>query len=126
MSAMSDLVTRFEEHTTRLARDAQHRCISIQTQFKTLLKDANIQPKAALYAALFFATFTWLAITLSRLLLARRRRTSRPSTPNLEKRSPFKAPDRPPGGMFIPIKSISQSFFPPPLVLTQTNTAPRI
>ena len=108
MSAMSDLVTRFEEHTTRLARDAQHRCISIQTQFKTLLKDANIQPKAALYAALFFATFTWLAITLSRLLLTRRHPTSQPSTPNLEKRSPFKAPDRPPGGMFIPIKSMSQ------------------
>ncbi|CAN9411110.1 unnamed protein product [Alternaria sp. RS040] len=94
---MSDLVTRLEEHTTRLARDAQHHCTTIQTQFNTLLKDANIQPKVALYAALFFATFTWLAITLSRLLLTRRRPTSRPSTPNLEKRSPFKAPDRPPG-----------------------------
>ena len=116
MSAMSDLVTRLEEHTTRLARDAQHRCTTIQTQFNTLLKDANIQPKAALYAALFFATFTWLAITLSRLLLSRRRPTSRPSTPNLEKRSPFKAPDRPPGGMFIPIN-------PPPH--SSSPTSPR-
>ncbi|KAG9190157.1 alpha-1,2-mannosyltransferase [Alternaria panax] len=94
---MTTLVTHLEEQARCFARDAQHYCSTVQTQLTTSLKEANIQPKAALYAVLFFATFTWFAIALSRRLFTRRHSTSRPSTPNLEKRSPFKAPDRPPG-----------------------------
>ncbi|KAF2031917.1 hypothetical protein EK21DRAFT_99437 [Setomelanomma holmii] len=58
----------------------------------------NLHPKAALYTGLLFVTCIWLAITVTRHFRTRtRNQITPPSTPNLEKRSPFKALDRPPG-----------------------------
>jgi flagellar biosynthesis protein FlhB len=101
MSVMSTLVTQVEEHARRLARDVQHHCTNAQTHVKNVLRDANINSKAALYSVLLFVAFTYLSITIVRLVRIRRQNTARPSTPNLEKRSPFKAPDRPFGGKQI-------------------------
>ncbi|KAI4710377.1 hypothetical protein J4E89_004832 [Alternaria sp. Ai002NY15] len=94
---MAALITDLDEHARRLARDIQQHCTAAQNHLTSLLQNTNTQPKAALYSLLLFALFTYLAITLYTLLRARHPTPSRPSTPNLEKRGPFKAPDRPPG-----------------------------
>ncbi|KAI4942334.1 hypothetical protein J4E86_010136 [Alternaria arbusti] len=94
---MAALITDLDEHARRLARDIQQHCTNAQTRLNNVLKQTDIQPKAALYSLLLFAAFTYFTIAVTNLIRARRLTSSRPSTPNLEKRSPFKAPDRPPG-----------------------------
>ncbi|KAF1832426.1 hypothetical protein BDW02DRAFT_554848 [Decorospora gaudefroyi] len=79
-----------------VARTAQHHCTKAHSKLNTTLKNTGIQPKAALYAFLLFITFIWLIITITRYLRAHKQ-NSRPNTPNLEKRSAFKAPERPLG-----------------------------
>jgi hypothetical protein len=95
---MSALIVHAEEHVRRLARDAQHHYTNAHTKLNNLLQNTTIQPKPTLYSLLFLATFIWLAITTTRLLRTRRPTTSRPNTPNLEKRTLGKAPERPFGG----------------------------
>ncbi|KAI4931429.1 hypothetical protein J4E85_004022 [Alternaria conjuncta] len=94
---MAALITDLDEHARRLARDMQQHCTIAQARLNNVLKQTDIQPKAALYSLLLFAAFTYLTIAVTNLIRARRQNNPRPSTPNLEKRSPFKTPDRPPG-----------------------------
>jgi hypothetical protein len=100
------LQQRAQQHYQQLHQAVHHHCHNLQTQYgkvqgnlSTGLRNNDVHPKAALYAVLVVVTTIWLAIATGRRLRARiRKRDTPPSTPNLEKRSPFKAPDRPPGG----------------------------
>ncbi|KAI4622354.1 hypothetical protein J4E83_005097 [Alternaria metachromatica] len=94
---MAALITDLDEHARRLARDIQQHYTYAQTRLNNALKQTDIQPKAALYSFLLFALFTYFTIAVTNLIRARRQNNPRPSTPNLEKRSPFKTADRPPG-----------------------------
>ncbi|KAI4671459.1 uncharacterized protein J4E88_009124 [Alternaria novae-zelandiae] len=94
---MAALINDLDEHAGRLARDIQQHCTNAQTRLNNVLKQTDIQPKAALYSLLLFAAFTYFTIAATNLIRARRQNNPRPSTPNLEKRGPFKTPDRPPG-----------------------------
>lgn len=87
------------QHCAELERAIHLHCDKAQTNLNTALKHADIHPKAALYAGLLLVTCIWLSVTLTCHLRTRaRNQVTPPDTPNLEKRSPFKAPDRPPGG----------------------------
>jgi len=94
---MAALINDLDGHARRLARDIQQHCTNAQTRLNNILKQTDIQPKAALYSLLLFAAFTYFIVAVTNLIRARRQNNPRPSTPNLEKRSPFKTPDRPPG-----------------------------
>ncbi|KAI4678669.1 uncharacterized protein J4E84_008487 [Alternaria hordeiaustralica] len=94
---MAALINDLDGHARRLARDIQQHCTNAQTRLNNILKQTDIQPKAALYSLLLFAAFTYFTIAVTNLIRARRQNNPRPSTPNLEKRGPFKTPDRPPG-----------------------------
>lgn len=104
---MFTLSPRLAEHVDQLDRTVRHHCSNAKVNLTVLNKsvqDSNIEPKAILYAALLFGVCVWLAVTFTRHIRQRRRQAlTPPSTPNLEKRSPFKAPDRPPGGTEPPI-----------------------
>jgi hypothetical protein len=97
---MSSLAPHIAAHARHLTREARHHCTKAQAEFKTILNDAAIQPRAALYAGLLFVTCVWLAIAVTQHMRNRKHNSAHPNTPNLEKRSPFKAPDRPFGGNF--------------------------
>ncbi|KAL6157445.1 hypothetical protein ACJQWK_06819 [Exserohilum turcicum] len=97
---MAGLAARLEQHAGLVTRTAQHQCSKAHAALTTALEDAHVSPKAALYAGLALATCLWLLLTWIRHV--RRDRTRRnslttPSTPNLEKTSPFRAPERPLG-----------------------------
>jgi hypothetical protein len=103
MSTLADLGPRMAKHVEQLHHNVRVHCstaqthlIKAQTNLTNILQNANIPLKAVLYAILILITSTWLAITFIR---RRRSCLTPPNTPNLEKRSPFRAPDRPPGGM---------------------------
>ena len=65
-------------------------------RFNTTLKTANIDPEHLFYGFFALITITWaLRIATHRLRLTHQ--APRPSTPDLEKRSPLKAPPRKPG-----------------------------
>jgi hypothetical protein len=85
----------------RLAHTLHNHYTKTLAHLTTIFAHANIQPKAALYASLLFLTCVWLLFTTTRHL-RRRRSNSQPSTPNLEKRSPFKVPERAFGGKISP------------------------
>lgn len=97
---MSSLVARLEERTRLAAQSARHYCTKAQGELRTVFRDATLSPKAALYTGLVIVTCIWLVIAFTRHVHARRarRNSTRPSTPNLEKRSPLRAPERPFGG----------------------------
>ena len=99
----SRLVTRLEEGTRLAAQTARHYCTQAQSELRTLLAEAKRSPKAALYTGLGFGAWGWRVAALIRHVRGRRARQNitQPSTPNLEKRSPFKAPERPFGGKHI-------------------------
>ncbi|KAF1939583.1 hypothetical protein EJ02DRAFT_504697 [Clathrospora elynae] len=102
LTIMSTLGPRFAEHARHLARTARHHCINVQAKINTAIQHVDINPKAALYAGLLFMTCVWLAITITnRMRHGKRNSTTRPNTPNLERRTPFKAAERPPG-VWIP------------------------
>ncbi|KAH7080650.1 Alg9-like mannosyltransferase family-domain-containing protein [Paraphoma chrysanthemicola] len=85
-------------HCTEFERILRQHCHTAKFHLDPVLKHVNVHPKAALYASLLLFTCTWLLVTVTRRLRTRARsRITPPNTPNLEKRSPFKAPDRPPG-----------------------------
>jgi len=105
---MDQFRERAQQHHEQLSQAIWQHCHKLQTvytkaktNFGTNIRDNDFHPKAALYAVLVIITTTWLAITLTRRLRDRKGDTP-PSTPNLEKRSPFKAPERPFGGITYP------------------------
>lgn len=104
---MTDLIPCIAQHVDRLHRTAHAHLTQAQTSLTTYLQNANVEPKAFIYAALFLATFTCLATKLIQTILTRRSSPS-PSTPNLEKRPPLKTPDRPLGGTSNPPSSLPQ------------------
>ena len=97
---MSALLARSSQDVG-LATEAVHRqCHRALAMLHTALQDKIIRPKHILYVALAGLTSVWLALNfISRFRNRTRQSTTRPSTPNLEKRSMFKAADREPGGM---------------------------
>lgn len=95
---VDELVARVAERAECLAHTVQRHCSEVGTTINATVQHATIQPKALLYIGLLFITFTWLAVTITHHIRTRNTQPStRPSTPNLEKRS-FKAPEREPGG----------------------------
>lgn len=61
------------------------------------LEEANIDPQHLLYGLFAFITICW-ALSVGVRRLRSKKEATRPNTPDLEKRSPFKAPAREPGG----------------------------
>jgi hypothetical protein len=106
---MAILSARFVEQVEQLHQTIQHHCHTAQTQLSkaqaglnTAVHDLDIHPKVAIYSGLFIVTIFWVASAITHQLRNRlRNRDASPNTPNLEKRSPFRAPDRPPGGTEI-------------------------
>jgi hypothetical protein len=101
---MSALAPRIAQEVELLHRKIRHRYstahtqfIAAQVHFTTVFQRPDVRPKAALYTVLLLVTLFWLATTLT--CYFRARRLTPPNTPNLEKRSPFKAPERPFGGI---------------------------
>lgn len=99
---MSDLGTRLGEHAGLVARAARHHYSNAKTELYKAFDDAKLSPKAILYTGLVFVTCIWLTLSFTRHVRNTRRKNqannNEPSTPNLEKRSPFRAPDRTFGG----------------------------
>lgn len=96
---MFALTPRFAEHAEQLNRAVRHHCTKAQTKLDQVMQHSDVHPRIILYAGLALVTCVWLAITVTHRIRPRKRQSiTPPSTPNLEKRSPFKAPDRPPGG----------------------------
>lgn len=122
MSTLAPRIAELAEQAEQLHQVLRRHCSTAQVHFtkaqnsfNTTLQHANIHPKAALYAGLVLVTFIWLVATFTRHLRTRaRNQLSPPSTPNLEKRSPFKAPERPPGGtiIFFPTTTCHSQFHP--------------
>ena len=104
---MSASITRCQRHAEELVNVVQNQCYAVQTKLYTAWQDKNARPKLTLYAGLVLVTSIWLAVTiLLRLRIQKRQLTIPPSTPNPEKRSPFKQADRKPGG------NLKHSLFP--------------
>lgn len=100
---MSAIIPRVMEHTRHVARIVQHHCGKVQEKLDRTLQIANTQPKAVLYSGLLAIVCVWFCVTIARRIRYRKRQfITPPSTPNLEKRTLFKAPDRPPGGKCTP------------------------
>ncbi|KAH4205909.1 hypothetical protein HBI95_133100 [Parastagonospora nodorum] len=93
---MADLIPRITHRADQLHRTAKSYLNQAGTNISTYIRNANFEPKAFIYAALLLVAFTYLATKLTKTILSRRSSPA-PSTPTLEKRSPLKAPERPPG-----------------------------
>src|SRR5690348_12381330 len=97
---MSVLLARSSQHAGMIVKAVHSQCHIAQAKLHTVLQDETIRPKHTLYVVLACLTSAWLAlIFITRLRHRTRQSTTRPSTPNLEKHSSFKAADRKPGGM---------------------------
>ena len=108
---MSALIARSRERSKALIDAARNQCTTVYAGFHTTWQDEVVSPKLALYAGLVLVTIMWLTVTLLlRLRTERRKATTRPSTPNLDKRSSFKPADRTPGGT-LNIPAPSFNFF---------------
>ena len=97
------LASHAAEHARYLARAARQHCTNLQSKLaktapRLRVSRVKVPPKALWYTGLLIITCLWLLVALTRWIRNRRRSTSRPSTPNLEKPTPFKAPERAPGG----------------------------
>jgi hypothetical protein len=68
----------------------------------------DIDHKSFFYGALAVVTLAWIVSIVTRRIRSQKSE-NRPSTPDVEKRSPFKAPQREPGGTVL---SISPSDMP--------------
>ncbi|KAF2001420.1 hypothetical protein P154DRAFT_432939 [Amniculicola lignicola CBS 123094] len=66
------------------------------TKLNTTLKEAYIDPKHVLYGLFIIITLAWTTSKITSYIRTRKDQ-ARPSTPNLEKQSPFKMPVRKPG-----------------------------
>jgi hypothetical protein len=103
--SMSHLYPRIEQSVEEIHHWVRRNCATAQTKLDATLRQANtslnaagIKPKHLLYGVLAVLTLAWATSVLVRRIFARKGRVSRPSSPDLEKRSPFKAPPREPGG----------------------------
>ncbi|KAH4287008.1 hypothetical protein HBH93_223890 [Parastagonospora nodorum] len=114
---MADLIPRITHRADQLHRTAKSYLNQAGTNISTYIRNANFEPKAFIYAALLLVAFTYLATKLTKTILSRRSSPA-PSTPTLEKRSPLKAPERPPGCMSNTCSD------PPKSTLTYPSMAP--
>jgi hypothetical protein len=113
---MSTLTPRFAEHVEQFHNALRHHCSNVQlhskdayTNFHDYLQQANIHPKAVLYAGGLVITLVWLNVKLAQQYHTRKDFTP-PQTPtHVEKASPFKAPERLPGGNLFSYTSLCQS-----------------
>ena len=126
---MSALTARNQKHTERLVNIVQQQCYTAHARLQTAWHDEHTRKKLTLYAGLAVMTSVWLAVTLTRRLRTRKRQlTTPPSTPNLERRSPFQAPERKPGGIssrLLAFMSLIQFVFSiNPLILSQYGHRP--
>jgi hypothetical protein len=104
---MSALLSRSSRHAEQAIEAVHQQCHTALTKLHTAPQNGTIRPRHILYIALAGLTSVWLALNfITRLRRRTRQSTMRPSTPNLEKRSPFKAADREPGGMLYAHQSL--------------------
>lgn len=106
---MSHFHSRIEQSVQEVHRWMRLHCATAQTNLhatfrkaNTALQSSEVDPKHLLYGILAILTLVWTTALLARRLLSRKRPISGPATPDLEKRSPFKAPAREPGSTFSP------------------------
>ena len=91
-------VNEVQHWVRRHCATAQAKLDATLQQANTTMQESDLEPKHLLYSVLALLTLAWTTSVLARRLFARKTPVSRPNTPDLEKRSPFKAPAREPGG----------------------------
>lgn len=97
---MSTLLARSRQHAEQAINAVQYWCHTAFANVHTAWRDEDLRPRRVLYVALAVVASVWLAVKLLLQLRNRTRQsTTPPSTPNLEKRSPFRAAERKPGGI---------------------------
>ena len=114
---MSRLHPRVEQSMQEAQRWIRRNCATARTkldatlqQAHTTVQDSDIDPKHLLYGVLAVLTIAWATSLLARRLSARNKSVARPRTPDLEKRSAFKAPAREPGGMSEPHQQLPNPY----------------
>lgn len=123
---MSSLVLQITDGVEELQQTIQHHFIKAQAMINGTLQLAKVQPDVAIYAGLSLATCVWLFIAVtSRLRKRIRQNITPPGTPNGEKRSQFKAPERPLGGIPSLKHFFSQNLLTLPVWYPQSFTRPK-
>lgn len=96
---MSHPLSQSQKHAEQLVHTVQHQCHTALASLQRTWEDRSARPKLLLYVGLTILASLWLGATLILRLRTRQRQLEKPpSTPDLEKRSPFKATERKPGG----------------------------
>jgi hypothetical protein len=99
LEKMSAMLARSIRHAEQAIEAVHHQCHTVLAKFNTALQNETVRPRHTIYIALVGIMSMWLVLSfITRLRPRMRQSTTRPSTPNLEKRSPFKTVDREPGG----------------------------
>lgn len=93
---MSALRARLAGKLTETDDWIRHNCNV--AKIDATIRNLDIQPQTLIYGVLAVVTLVWLASIVTRRRIRSRKLSDRPSTPDIEKRSPFKAPAREPGG----------------------------
>jgi hypothetical protein len=95
MARSSYIQARVAERLGEAQHWARHNCNA--SNLNATMQKHNIDPQTLLYGTLALLTLAWIVSRITRRILTRKL-ASRPGTPDVEKRSPFKAPPREPGG----------------------------
>ncbi|KAF2787079.1 glycosyltransferase family 22 protein [Melanomma pulvis-pyrius CBS 109.77] len=96
--AMASLLPRFEHKVDEVREWVRHNCNV--AGLGSTYRMAHLDGRSLLYGALLGVTLAWVASIITRRMRARKLAV-RPGTPDLEKRSPFRAAEREPG-VWIP------------------------
>jgi hypothetical protein len=99
---MASLLSRFEREAEEIQDWVRHNCNV--AKLNTTYRKANLDERSLLYGALVGVAFVWVVSVVTRGIRARKA-NNRPSTPDIEKRSPFRAQEREPGGNWHPLRS---------------------
>jgi hypothetical protein len=91
---MATLLSRFEREAEEIQDWVRHNCNG--AKLNATYRKANLDERSLLYGAFLGVTLVWMISVVTRRIRARKANI-RPGTPDLEKRSPFKAPEREPG-----------------------------
>lgn len=92
---MAALLSRFEREAVEIQDWVRHNCNV--AKLNTTYRKANLDERSLLYGAFLGVTLVWVISVVTRQIRARNANIQ-PGTPDLEKRSPFRAPEREPGG----------------------------
>jgi|SRR5690242_1421889 len=96
---MANLWSWTQKHAEISIDAIQQQCNTVSANFQRIWEDKSTGTKSKVYTGIVILASVWLAATLVFRLRSRQRRLNTiPSTPDLEKRSPFRAIERKPGG----------------------------